>query len=238
LYNDIRSGNVGFVALGGAYMVALKEVSQVPAFSGLGPQELQEVVGYFRERTLAPGEVAVWEGEACDAVFFLVRGLARVRRMSAEGREQVLSYLAPGDAFNLVPALDGGLNPATVEAVTESLVLATTCGQFQLILHAYPQVAQMVLKQFAHEIRGLADMVEQLALHTVRTRLARFLLDSTASPSPPQGWTQEEIAARIGTVREMVGRTLRAFADEGLIRRRRGRIVIADPRSLEREAAH
>ena len=238
-YNQSCSYDVGFVALGGLCMLALlKTVSKLPMFSGVGPQGLEEVAGYFRERTLAPGEVAVWEGEACEAVYFLARGLTRVRRMSPEGREQVLSYLGPGDAFNLVPALDGGPNPATVQAVTETVLVTTTCGQFQLILSTYPQVAQMVLKHFAGEIRGLTDMVEQLALHTVRTRLARFLLNSTEMSRPPQGWTQEEIAARIGTVREMVGRTLRAFADEGLIRRQRGRIVVADPQALEREAAH
>lgn len=206
-------------------------------FSGLGPQELEEVAGYFRERTLAPGQVAVWEGEDCEAVYFVARGLARMRRMSAEGRVQVLSYLGSGDAFNLVPALDGGPNLATVEAVTETVLVTTTCGQFQLILNTFPQVARTVLKQFAGEIRSLTNMVEQLALHTVRTRLARFLLDSAEMPRPPQGWTQEEIAARIGTVREMVGRTLRAFAEEGLIRRQRGRIVVADSQALEREAA-
>ncbi len=206
-------------------------------FSGLGPQELEEVSGYFRERILVPGQAAVWEGEDCEAVYFVARGLVRVRRMSAEGRVQVLSYLGPGDAFNLVPALDGGPNLATVEAVTETILVTTTCGQFQLILSTFPQVAQTVLKQFADEIRSLTNMVEQLALHTVRTRLARFLLDSAEMPRPPQGWTQEEIAARIGTVREMVGRTLRAFADEGAIRRQRGRIVVVDPQALEREAA-
>jgi CRP/FNR family transcriptional regulator len=159
-----------------------------------------------------------------------------VKRLSPEGREQVLSYLGAGDAFNLVPALDGGLNPATVDAVTETGLLTTSCDQFRFILRTYPQVTQMLLKQFAGEIRGLTDMVEQLALHTVRTRLARFLLDSSKMPRPPQGWTQPEIAARIGTVREMVGRTFRALADEGLIRRQRGRIVVVDARALEREA--
>ena len=89
----------------------------------------------------------------------------------------------------------------------------------------------------AAEVRHLSDMVEGLALHTVRTRLARFLLTQAEGTRHPKRWTQEEIAAHIGTVRDVVGRTLRAFADDGLIRRERGRVVVVDREGLEREAA-
>jgi len=74
-------------------------------------------------------------------------------------------------------------------------------------------------------------------LYTVRTRLARFLLaHAESTPLSQRRWTQEEIAAQIGTVREMVGRTLRAFAMAGLIRRQRGRIILVDREGLECEA--
>jgi hypothetical protein len=78
--------------------------------------------------------------------------------------------------------------------------------------------------------------VEDLALHTARTQLARFLLTQAEEGQPRRSWTQEEIAAQIGTVREVVGRTLRAFAAAGLIRRERGRLVVMDRVGLEREA--
>mgnify|MGYP000179699304 CR=1 FL=1 len=98
------------------------------------------------------------------------------------------------------------------------------------------EVALAVLERLAAEVRRLSDMVESLALHTVRTRLARFLLSTAQNPNSPKRWTQQEIAAHIGTVREMVGRSLRAFADEGWIHRQRGRIVITNRQRLEREA--
>lgn len=216
--------------------IAAQSLTKIPIFARLSQEALLEIVPFFRERTFAPGEVVVWETEPCEAVYFVQRGLARMRRMSPEGREQVLAYLGPGDSFNLVPALDGGPNPATVDALTETTLLTISCGQFHLILYEHQEVAQVVLKQLASEVRRLGDMVEELALHTVRTRLARFLLAQADGPRPPGGWTQEEIAARIGTVREMVGRTLRAFVSEGLIRRERGRIVVVNRPGLEREA--
>jgi CRP/FNR family transcriptional regulator len=94
-----------------------------------------------------------------------------------------------------------------------------------------------VLRYLSAEVRRLSDMVEELALHPVRTRLARFLLAQLGESSSTQRWTQQEIAAQVGTVREMVGRTLRAFAEEGLIRRQRGRLVVVDREGLEREAS-
>jgi len=81
----------------------------------------------------------------------------------------------------------------------------------------------------------LTNPVEDLSLRTVRTRLARFLLAQAEDPQPSHRWTQEEIAVHIGAVREMVGRTLRAFAASGLIRRQRGRVVVVDREGLERE---
>jgi CRP/FNR family transcriptional regulator len=217
--------------------VSVQMLSQLPLFARLDEQALRDIMPFVHERLLAPGEVVVWEGEPCQAVYLVVRGLARMRRMSPAGREQVLAYLGPGDAFNLVPALDGGPNPATVDTLRETMLYSVRCAQFHMLLYEHQEVAQVLLQQLAGEVRRLSDMVEELALHTVRTRLARFLLAHAESSGLPKSWTQEEIAAHIGTVREMVGRTLRAFADEGLIRRERGRVVVTDRAVLERVAS-
>jgi CRP/FNR family transcriptional regulator len=72
----------------------------------------------------------------------------------------------------------------------------------------------------------------------VRERLARFLLEHVEGGQVAQRWTQEEIAAHLGTVRDMVGRTLRAFADAGLLRIERQRIVLLNRPGLEVEAHH
>jgi CRP/FNR family transcriptional regulator len=80
------------------------------------------------------------------------------------------------------------------------------------------------------------DLVEDLSLRTVRGRLARLLLEEAESGEVTRHWTQAEIAARLGTVREMIGRTLRALADAGHIRIDRQRIVLLDREGLEAEA--
>jgi CRP/FNR family cyclic AMP-dependent transcriptional regulator len=217
-------------------VVAAQTLRNSPFFAGLDDGALQDIASHVRERTFSPGQVVIAEGEPCQAVYLVVRGVVRTHRLSPEGREHVLAYLGTGELFNLVPALDGGFNLATVEAVTDTTLYVIPCQRFRSVMREHHQVALAVLESLAAEVRRLSDMVEDLALHTVRTRLARFLLAYAEEMQPPRRWTQEEIAAHIGTVREMVGRTLRAFVVDGLIRRERGRIVVVDREGLEREA--
>jgi CRP/FNR family transcriptional regulator len=233
--------------LGGELLMTSKKVetlTQFPFFAGLGEDELLDIATYVHERTFSPGQVVMLEGETCQAVYFVVHGVVRMYRLSLEGREQVLAYLGPGETFNLVPVLDHRPNLATAEALTEVTLYTIPCQRFHLVLRDHHGVALTVLEHLAAEVRRLSDMVEDLALHTVSTRLARFLLDhasevETASAEDnqaPRRWTQEEIASRIGTVRDVVGRMLRIFADDGLIRRESGRLVVIDQAGLEREA--
>jgi CRP/FNR family cyclic AMP-dependent transcriptional regulator len=220
-------------------MVTTKQtLSTLPFFAQLSENALREIASHIQERTFSPGQVIIVEGTPCQAVYVVARGLVRSCRLSLEGREHVLGYLGPGRPFNIVAALDGGVNSATVDAATEAMLYSIPCGYFRLMMRDHQEVALAVSEYLAAEVRRLGDMVENLALHTVRTRLARFLLTHAEGTQMPQRqWTQEEIAGQIGTVREMVGRTLRAFATEGLIRRQRGRIAVLNREGLAREGA-
>jgi len=217
--------------------ITVEVLSQLPFFAGLGEDDLLKIAPHIHERTFSPGQVMMLEGEPCQAVYFVVQGVVRLYRLSLEGREHVLAYLGPGESFNLVPVLDGRPNQATVDALTEVTLYTISCQRFHQIIRDHHEVALAVLEHLAARVRHLSDMVEGLALHTVRTRLARFLLAQAEDGQPPKRWTQEEIASHIGTVRDVVGRTLRAFAAAGWIRRERGRIVVVDREGLEREAA-
>ena len=224
--------------------IAIQILSKLPLFSRLDDDALLEIAPYIQERTFSPGQVIVLEGEPCQTVYFVAQGVVRTGRLSPEGREQVLAYLGPGEPFNLVPALDGGLTLATVDAVTDATLYTISCERLRGMMRDHQEVALAVMERLGAEVRRLSDMVEDLALHTVRTRLARFLLAHASAElggvvdgtQPPKRWTQEELAAQIGTVRDVVGRALRTFADDGLIRRERGRLVVVDRAGLERAA--
>jgi CRP/FNR family cyclic AMP-dependent transcriptional regulator len=214
----------------------VQSLSKLSFLSGLGEEVLGDLAVHVHGRDLAPGQVIVLEGEPCESVYLVARGLVRLRRLSQEGREQILSYIGAGGSFNVVSALDGGASLATVDAVSDVAVYAVPCEHFRRLIREHPEIAVAVSEQLAAEVRRLSDLVESLALYTVRTRLAKFLLSAGEMERPARRWTQQEIAAHIGTVREMVGRTLRGFIDEGWIRRQRGRLVIIDREGLMRVA--
>jgi len=224
--------------------VAVQALSKLSFFSGLENDVLSDIATHIGERSFSPSQMVILEGEPCRAVYFVAQGVVRIHRLSPEGREHVLAYIGPGESFNLVPALDGGPTLASVDAATDTVLYTIPCELFQRILRDHHEVVLAVMGRLAAEVRRLSDMVEDLALHTVRTRLARFLLAQVSAElgevadgrQPPKRWTQEEIAAHIGTVRDVVGRALRTFAEDGLIRRERGRLVVVDRAGLEREA--
>ena len=230
---------------------ALRRIS---LFAGFSDDALARVAGVAIRRTYAPGETIILEGDPCQAAYFVAEGQVRVYLLSPGGREQVLVRLGPGQAFNTVPPFKPhGVNHATVEALTSVTIYAITCEDFQRLVGECPELALAILQDFAGRLDHLTNLVEDLSLRTVRGRLARFLLEhaSTEPSGRASGrglsgtadagqvtlrWTQEEIAAHLGTVRDMVGRTLRAFADAGLVRMERQRIRLLDREGLEAEA--
>jgi CRP/FNR family transcriptional regulator len=109
------------------------------------------------------------------------------------------------------------------------------------VIHT-PELALVVLRDLASKVHHLTDLTRDLGLLTVRARLARFLLSQGQPPEgePPPGvhvrWTHHEIANQIGTVREVVSRTMRAFVKDGLIKLERHRIIVLDREALRLEA--
>ena len=208
-----------------------------PFFSELGEDELAKVASHVQERTFRRGEVILLEGEAPRAVYFVVRGQVRIYRLSPEGREQVLKRLGPGGAFNFVPVLDGGLNPSSAMAWTDVTIYAIERDHFLQMMREHPALAVDVLADFAAKLRHMTALVEDLSLRTVGARLAKLLLTQAAEgEAAPRRMTQQEMAAQLGTVREVVGRALAELEREGLIRMERHRIVIVDRTGLEAKA--
>jgi len=218
-------------------MVSTKVLRRIPLLADLPDGALAHVVDAALARTYEPGETIIFEGDSCQAAFFIAKGQVRVYRLSSAGREQVLARLGAGQAFNTVPPFQpDGVNHATVEALTPVTVYAVSSDDLRRLVSQSPELALALLQDFANRLDHLTNLVEDLSLRTVRGRLARFLLENVNEEEITRRWTQDEIAAHLGTVRDMVGRTMRAFADAGLVRMDRQRSVLLDRAGLEAEA--
>jgi len=209
----------------------------VPLFSDLSDVALAMVARVAVRREYQPGQIIILGGISCESVYFLLSGEVLVFRSSEAGREQVLARLGPGQAFNTVPPFQHeGTNHATVRAMTSVQAYVIPAEAFRRMVEQCSEVALAILGDFAQRLHHLTRLAEDLSLRSVRGRLALFLLGRATGDSVTGKWTQQEIASEIGTVRDVVGRGLRAFADAGLLRIERHRIVLVDRGGLEAEA--
>ena len=209
-------------------------IRSVPYFSDLSSSEVQQVKSHLVERRCDPGQVVFFEEDACAGLHLLVSGLARIYRMSLEGREQVLAVLGPGESCNEVPAVDGGPNPASCIALEPTAFWVLSRGALDELRSEIPELSDAIISSLAARCRELVQRVYSLSFLSVTARVAQFLIEHT-EPSRPlsrRHWTQEEIAAQVGTVREMVGRALRDLSQDGLIRLDRHWIHIVDRDAL------
>lgn len=211
---------------------------QVPYFAGLPQPVLAALAAACVERRVSRGQLIFLEGETCTGLHIVGSGEVKVFKLSPQGREQILHRVGPGDTFNDVAVLDGGPNPASAAAITDALLWVIMRAEMQRLAQTYPVLAWALIESIARRARHLVAMVEDLSLRSVKSRLARLLLNEAERAAKAgeldrsQMVTQSEMAARLGTVREMIGRALRELADEGLIRFDRHRIVILDQEAL------
>ena len=220
-------------------MLRPAQIQQVSFARQLAQPVLDALIGSASEQTVERGAIITLEGEPAAAMYVVLEGRVKVVRHSLEGREQIMHIVDPFDHFNTVPIFGGGSCPATTEALLPTRLLSWPRDQMRELAQTYPELAMALLAEFANRLRGMVGLVENLALHTVNGRLARLLLEQAAATeqgSAPVALTQAEMAAHIGSVREMVGRALKAFEAAGLISLSRGAIQIIDPAGLATQA--
>lgn len=216
----------------------ITELSRIGLFAQVPLPALERLSEVTQVKTFEEGELILLEGDEGAPLFFIAEGTARIFHTNPDGREQTLIYLHAGTAFNLPSAFsETRAAPASAMSIGQMQLLVVSPADFRRITAETPEIALAVLKDFADKLYHFNRLTHDLSLRSVRGRLAGLLLAQAQSEDKPlTRWTQEEIAAQIGTVREVVSRTLRAFVKEGLIQMERQRIIVIDPEGLQNEA--
>ena len=207
----------------------------LPYFQGLAQEDLDRIGRRMVEISFGKGEVVFLEGETCRGLYIVKSGRFRVFKSSPEGREQVLMIAQAGDSFNDVPIFDGGANPASASAVEPS-VLYLVPGEVVLSLFAGCPAAMAMLRHMGSRLRHLTTMVEALSFRSVVSRLAKLLADMAVAekgPAPVPRLTQDEMAAMVGTVRDVIGRALKHLERAGAIRIEGHRILVVSVDKLK-----
>lgn len=211
----------------------------VPYLEGLSPAIIEALANAATPRHYAAGTVIFTEGDPDNALYMVEEGTVKICRYSKDGREQTLNTFSSGDTFNDVAVLDGGPSPATAIAFTDATLWRVARSDLQSLATRNPALAWALIESIARRTRYLVGLVQDLSLRSVKSRLAKLLLDQANAGDDevvPRMLTQEEMASRLGTVREVVGRALRSLASAGIIEFNRHRIVILDIERLTEEA--
>ena len=206
----------------------------VPYFNTLAPAEINRIAKGTLERSFAKGEVLFLEGEYCLDLYVVKTGRIRIFKSSPDGREQVLLTAGEGATFNDVPVFDGGSNPASASALEISIVYIIP-RETVLSLMADCLVAKSIIELFAARLRHLTTLVEDLSFRSVVSRIAKMLLDlvvAEGGQSPVPRLTQDEMANIVGSVRDVVGRALKALGKTNAIKIEGQRILVIDPEKL------
>src|SRR5271157_1488674 len=218
-------------------------LKNVPIFSSLSESEFAFLTARVVQRKFSAGELIFGEGEPCAGLYVVEAGNVRIFKSSAGGREQVLSIDGPGGSIAELPVFDGGDYPASAQAITDCSLLFFSKKDFQSLCLQHPQVALKVLREVGGRLRKLVGIIEELSFTTVRHRLAAMLVRLAKSDGERKGIgvtitlpaNNNELAAQIGTVRELVSRNLSRLQAEGLIQMDGRIVVIPNLSKLEAE---
>jgi CRP/FNR family transcriptional regulator len=222
-----------------------KALAKTALFSGLSERELRFVLERVVSSRYSSGENVFSEGEPCAGLFVVESGSVRIFKSSAGGREQVLSIEGPGGSVAELPVFDGGNYPASVMAIEDSVLLFVSKQDFHALCLAHPEVSLKVLKVVGARLRRLVGIIEELSFSTVRHRLAAYLLRlaQTEGRKVAHGIevtlpsNNQELAAQIGTVRELVSRNLSRLQVEGIVSLDGRSLVIHVLKALETDLA-
>jgi CRP/FNR family transcriptional regulator len=207
-------------------------------FSALSDAELESLATRTLIRSYVSGELIFSEGEPCAGLYIVSRGRVRIFKISPSGREQVLALEGPRSSVAELPVFDGGPYPASGTAVEPSELLFISRQDFRALCLEYPEISLKILQVAGARLRRLVGIIEELSFTTVRHRLISWILRQAKSQEGLRfllNASHQELAAQIGTVRELVSRNLARLQAQEFIGINGHELTILNLEGLEAE---
>lgn len=205
-----------------------------PVLAELPPESAAQLVAHFQRMQVPAGQVIFDEHQPCLGFPFLLSGSVRVVKQSGSGRELPLYRVIPGESCIITSSCLLGHTDYNARGITETdtELAFLPKADFDALLALAP-FRNFVFQLVAERIGELMQVVEEVAFRKLDQRLANVLLGHGASVHR----SHQQLADELGSVREIVSRLLKGFAEQGLVRLGRERIDIADPAGLRRIAS-
>ena len=215
-----------------------------PLFAALDPAHQDELRSQMVEVRLARGQALFSEGDPGDRLYVVLDGKMKLGRTAADGRENLLAVMGPGEMFGELSLFDPGPRTATATAVAETQLVSMGHDQLKDFLATRPDVASTLLAALARRLRRTNEVLADLVFTDVPGRVAKALLDLAARFGRPvdegvlvaHDLTQEELAQLVGASRETVNTALADFASRGWLRLEARAVLLLDVERLRRRA--
>lgn len=216
---------------------------KTPLFAGLTNDEMRALSARTARKRFQKEEQLFAEGDPCTGLYLVAAGKIRIFKLSSAGREQILAVEGPGSSFAELPVFDGGNYPAAASAMEDTEVLFISRKDFHNFCREHPDVGLKVIAVVGSRLRRLVGIIEELSFTTVRQRLIALILRlAQASGTPSKHGihveltkSHQDLAAELGTVRELVSRNLSRLQAEGFLDVDGRKIVVKDLPGLKRE---
>ncbi len=207
----------------------------------LPPQLMDELLDGARRLEVSAGATIHQEGEQVPHVEVVVHGLVRVHVTAPDGRTLTVRYCRVGALMGILSLYTMPfVMPATTQAVVDSDLLAIKPVVVRRLADHDVRVAKALLAELSERALALVAEIRSSTFSNVRQRIARHLLDLASERQRGADLiapiSQQNLADAVGTVREVVVRTLRDLRQEGLLKTERGGIAITSPERLLVEA--
>lgn len=216
----------------------VRTLQRVPRLGELTDDTQRAIAAVAIHRQFGSGQVIFLEGEPANCIYVLESGWVKASRMTREGREQALMFFRPVEVFGDIAALTGAAYPGTAVALEPVSAWAIPARTILDAIPRRPDLATAIIRHLGERILHYVALVEDLSLRSVEARVANALLRNAELHDqrlivPRREWTTfDQMAARLGTVRDVLSRALKTLEAEQLLTVERQSIVILDPKGL------
>jgi CRP/FNR family cyclic AMP-dependent transcriptional regulator len=202
----------------------------MPSADAFPASLLAAIAARGKPRRFAAHAIVVNEGDTTNSLYIVLSGRLKVYASSDDGRRDVvLADLGPGDYFGEI-SLDGGGRSASVIALEPTTCVVVPSAELRDFLAKHPDFAQHLVLRLIGTVRRLTEQVKSLALQDVYGRLARLVMEQSDVAGDERvmrvALTQQDMADRIGSSREMVNRVMKQLALGGYVEQRGGRLFV------------
>ncbi len=211
-------------------------LATVPYFNGLKYEIICSILEYVTVKNISKGEYLFRAGDVCNYLYIIKEGLIEIFQLGEDGKKFILHHANKGAFLGDTILFNKGRHEAHACAKEKAEVLVVEKKGLESLIYDFPEIGISMLMDFGSRIKNLKSLVSEIALNDVKKRIVRMILelvrdgsfDGENTVKITDIPTQDEMAYRIGTVREVLCKGLHKLEKANLIQVKRNMIIVND----------